>query len=110
MNLMKTFFVSLLFISTTAVCNAQSPEKKAQRLADEVAEVLSLTPDETKEVYEIQLVKFRETRKINKNYTKGTDEYKKLRKNLGNNTFRKMKRYLGPDRMKVWTKHKQSKK
>ena len=110
MNLMKTLFALLMFISTSVVCNAQSSEKKAQKMADEVAEVLSLNEEDTKGVYEIQLVRFQETKKINQKYQKGTDEYKKLRKELGNNTFREMKQFLGPKRMKEWTEYKKSKK
>lgn len=109
MNLMKTFFALLVFVSTTVVCNAQSPEKKAQKLADEITEVLSLNPDEAKKVYEIQLVRFQETKRINQNYTKGTDEYKKMRKALGDNTFKEMKSFLGQERMKQWTEYKKSK-
>jgi len=110
MNFTKTFLALMLFISTSVVCNAQSPEKKAQRFADEVAEVLSLNSDEAKKVYEIQLVRFKETKKINQNYTKGTDEYKQMRKKLGNNTYREMKSFLGQERIKQWTKYKKSKK
>ncbi len=109
MSLTKSLFALLIFISTTVVCNAQSPEKKAQKMADEVAEVLSLNEEDKKGIYEIQLVRFQETRKINQNHQKGTDEYKTLRKELGNNTFREMKQFLGPDRMKEWTQYKQSK-
>lgn len=110
MNFTKTILALILFISTSVVCNAQSPEKKAQRFADEVAEVLSLNSDETKKVYEIQLVRFSETKKINQNYTKGTDEYKQMRKKLGKNTYREMKQFLGPERMKQWNQYKKSKK
>lgn len=108
MKFIKSVLVLVLF-STSVVCSAQSPEKKAQKLANEIGEVLSLTPEEIDEVYKIQLVRFQETKKINKNYTKGTDEYKAMRKELGNNTYRDMKNLLGQERMKKWNEHKKSK-
>lgn len=109
MNLLKTIFVLVVFLSTTAVCSAQSPEKKAQKLADEVGEVLSLSKKETKGVYEIQLVRFQTLKDINQNHQGDDSEKQEMRKELANKTYREMKTFLGPERIKQWDDYKKSK-
>lgn len=109
MNLLKTALFLFMCVSTTMVCNAQSSEKKAQKLADEVGEVLSLSKKEVKGVYEIQLVRFQQMKEINQKHKGTEDEKKQLRKEVSNNTYREMKQFLGNERMKKWDEYKKSK-
>lgn len=109
MNLLKNVFVLVLFLSTSVICSAQSPEKKAQKLTDEVSDVLSLSKKEAKAVYEIQLVRFQSVKEINQNHQGDEAEKKEMIKEVSNNTYKEMKTYLGIDRMKQWDAYKKSK-
>lgn len=101
----KTLIIALFI---TIGVNAQSPEKKAQKFTDEITEVLSLTPEESKAVYEIQLERFIDTQANEKDASLDADAKKAKTKEIGNRTFNKMKALLGQERQKKWKAYKEA--
>ena len=107
----KRILISLLTVFLSAAIYAQpSPEKKAQKITDRITEALSLNETDSKAVYEIQLERFKDARSINKNYANDPEMKKKKLKANGNETYNKMKNYLGKERMKQWAEYRKNNK
>ena len=99
----------LLFITSFSMNAQQAVEKNAQKIADEVTEVLSLNKEESDAVYQIQLNRFKENVNIKKEFKDDPEARKAAMKKNGDNTSKQMKQLLGNERMKLWLEHKQSK-
>ncbi|MFH4967547.1 hypothetical protein V8G61_05005 [Gaetbulibacter sp. M240] len=105
----KRILISLLTVFLSAAIYAQpSPEKKAQKLTDKITEALSLNETDSKAVYNIQLERFKEAQAINKKYGNESEEKNEKLKMLGNQTYNKMKDYLGKERMKQWAEYRKN--
>ena len=99
------FALIVLFVSLSASAQ-QTPEKKAQKFADEMTEVLSLNKEESKAIYEIQLERFKENQAINKEFGDDPEMKKEKLKVLGNKVFNQMKDVIGVERQKQWKAYK----
>lgn len=90
--------------------NAQAkPEKKAQKFTDEMTQVLSLNEADSKSIYEIQLVRFKESQKIESEFADNPEGEKEKMKALGNKVFNEVKKVLGEERQKKWKDYKENK-
>jgi hypothetical protein len=99
------FAIIVLFLSLT-VSAQPSPEKKAQKFADEMTQVLSLNKEESKAIYEIQLERFKENQAINKEFGNDPEMKKEKLKDLVNKVFNQTKKILGEERQKQWKEFK----
>jgi hypothetical protein len=97
-------FCLALFVSVAV--NAQKPEQKAKKFADEITKVLSLTEEESTSIYQIQLARFTENKAIEKQYADDPDGKKQKLKVLGDRVFNEMKKVLGEERQKQWKEYK----
>ena len=106
---MKTLKLLLAMIALMlfSVINAQpKPEKKAQKLADEMTEVLSLNKEESKAIYQIQLERFKTAQSLKKEYANDPETLKEKQKELGDKVFNQVKNILGKERQQKWKEYK----
>ena len=103
---MKQLFAILAFVITLGVTAQENPEKKAKKLANEFAQVLSLNEEESKAIYEIQFERFKSAQAINKEFADQSDEKQEKLKALGDKTFNQIKNVLGMERQKQWKEYK----
>lgn len=107
----KRFLLPIITLFLSITIYAQpSPEKKAQKITDRITEALSLNKADSKAVYEIQLERFKESQVINNKYGNKPEVKKEKLKMLGNQTYNKMKNYLGNERMKQWAEFRKNNK
>jgi len=109
---MKLTKICLAFLALfiTVGLNAQpNPEKKAKKFTDEITEVLSLSKEESKAVYKIQLDRINESRAIKKEYSNQEVVQKEKLKQNGNKVYNQMKALLGKERMQAWKNHRSKK-
>lgn len=107
---MKTKLTILLFISVISLGLAQNPSKKAQKITDKITEAISLTEEQSKVVYEIQLERFRAAEEIKTKYADDQETKKKMLKQNGNKTYNRMKNLLGKEKMKEWKQYRKNNK
>jgi hypothetical protein len=106
MNTFK-FLIFCVALCATTVINAQpKPDQKAKKFAEEMTKVLSLNKEESKAIYEIQLVRFTENQEIEKQYADNPEVKKEKLKELGNKVFNETKKIIGEDRQKQWKEYK----
>lgn len=108
MKALKTI-LAVLFLSTCLQVNAQSPEKQAKKITDTMAEVLSLSKEESEAVYKVQLSRFKESDEIKKEFENEPEDLKEKLKILGNKVFNEMKNVVGVEKMKQWNQYKSKK-
>ena len=100
---MKKVLVFVMLFSITMNAQTKS-EEQAKKVTIEMTEVLSLNEDDTKQVYALQLERINLTQE-NKDI-KGTPEFKALVKPVS----KKISKFLGKERMKIWRAHLDAKK
>lgn len=101
---------ALLALIITVSVNAQAkPQKQAQKIADEMTEVLSLSKQESKAIYKIQLERFKEGESIKKEYSNQPEVRKEKLNKLGGKLYNQLKDYLGMERLKEWRTYKKNK-
>lgn len=103
---MKQLFAILAFVLTLGLSAQENPEKKAKKLANEFTKVLSLNEEESKAIYEIQLVRFKSAQSINEEFSDQPEIKKEKLKVLGDKTFNEIKNVLGIERQKQWKEYK----
>lgn len=103
---MKQLFAILVFVLTLSVSAQENPEKKAEKLANEFTQVLSLNEEESKAIYEIQLERFKTAQSINKEFAEQPEIKQEKLKALGDKTFNQIKNVLGMERQKQWKEYK----
>jgi len=106
MKKLKFLLTFITFFAVVSLSAQPKPEKKAQKFTDEMTEVLSLNKQESKAIYEIQLNRFKEAQRINKEYADDPETKKEKTKELGNKVFNEMKKVLGAERQKQWKAYK----
>lgn len=110
MKKLKLILPLLIFFFATNLQAQKQLEKKAQKIASEITEVLELNDEESKAVYNIHLERFKTAKEIREKYKDDEATKKEELKKLGNKVFNQMKNTLGKERMKKWNKHKKSNK
>lgn len=103
---MKHLFALIVFFLSLSMSAQQNPEKKAQKFADEMTEVLSLNKEESKAIYEIQLDRFKENQSIQKEFGNDPEMKKEKLKVLGNKVYNQVKNILGKERQEQWKEYK----
>ncbi|GAA4282196.1 hypothetical protein GCM10022260_26190 [Gaetbulibacter aestuarii] len=93
-----------------AIYAQPNPEKKAQKITDKITEALSLNKADSKAVYNIQLERFKDAQDIQRKYANDPEMKKEKLKANGNETYNKMKNYLGKERMKQWADYRKNNK
>lgn len=106
MKSLKYLIAGLVFIIGIGVNAQPKPEKKAQKIADEMTEVLSLNKQESKAIYEIQLERFRTVQALRKEYADDPETLKEKQKELGKKVFNQTKHVLGKERQQKWKDYK----
>lgn len=107
---MKHVFTIIVLFLSLSVSAQQKLEKKAQKVTDEMTEVLSLNKEESKAIYEIQLERFKENQAIKKEYADDPEMKKEKLKELGNKVYNEVKKVLGVERQKQWKAYKSKNK
>lgn len=109
---MKTIKIVFLFITLvfSVQVSAQKIEKKAKKITKEMTKVLSLNETESKAIYKIQLEKFKEGKKIRKEYSDKPETKKQKLKAHGSKVYNQLKKLLGKERLKKWRTYKKNKK
>lgn len=105
MNKMKILTMFIALFTMTTLTAQVKPEKKAQKIAAEMTEVLSLNEKEKEAIYQIQLERFKESQVIQETYADQPEEKKAKLKALGNKVFNQIKEVLGEERQKKWKEH-----
>ena len=101
------FIIAVFALFTAIAVNAQpKPEAKAKKFTEEMTKVLSLNEEESKAIYQIQVARFTENQAIEKQYGDDPEAKKEKLKELGNKTFKEMKKVLGEERQKQWKEYK----
>lgn len=103
---MKQLFAIFVFVLTLSVSAQENPEKKAEKLANEFTQVLSLNEEESKAIYRIQLERFKTAQAINKEFAEQPEIKQEKLKALGDKTFNQIKNVLGMERQKQWKEYK----
>lgn len=106
---MKPLLTLIIFFMALSISAQPNPAKKAQKFADEMTEFLSLSKEESKAIYQIQLDRFKETQALKKEYADDPDTLKKKQKELGNKVYNQVKKIIGVKRQKQWAEHKSNK-
>jgi Na+-transporting methylmalonyl-CoA/oxaloacetate decarboxylase gamma subunit len=110
MKNLKLLVAFMLLFSSLGLSAQVKIEKKAQKLADEMTQVLSLNKEESKAIYEIQLERFIESQTINEEFADDPEMKKEKLKELGNKVFNQTKKVLGVERQKQWQDYKSKNK
>ena len=84
---------------------AQNKEK-AQKISNEMTEVLSLNKKESKAVYKIHYDKLNESDAIKKEFANDPEVKKQKLKSLGNKVYNQIKEAIGIERLKKWKNYK----
>ncbi|GAA4818114.1 hypothetical protein [Litoribaculum gwangyangense] len=101
------FLITIMVLMFALTLGAQpNPAKKAQKFADEMTEVLSLSKEESKAIYQIQLDRFKENQAIQKEYAGDPEIIKEKQKELGNKVYNQVKNVIGVERQKQWKAYK----
>jgi len=101
------WLITLIALFLIFGLNAQTkPEKKAKKIAHEMAQVLSLSKEESNTIYQIQLERFNESQSIEKEFSNDPETKQEKLKELGNKVFNQVKKVLGPERQKQWKEYK----
>ena len=108
---MKSIFTILVLFLTISIAAQSKAEKPAKRLAGKMTEVLVLNDSESKQVYEIQLSKFKQAKAIKADSGDDKEKAKAEKKVLNNKTQKELQAVVGEEKMKQWKKYmKESKK
>ena len=100
------WLITLIALFLIFGLNAQTkPEKKAKKIAHEMAQVLSLSKEESNTIYQIQLERFNESQSIEKEFSNDPETKQEKLKELGNKVFNQVKKVLGPERQKQWKEY-----
>ncbi len=100
----------LLFLFLFSISFAQQPAKKAQKITDEMTEVLDLDKKESKAIYKIQFERFKEGKSIRQEYSDQPEIRKEKLNKLGSKVYNQLKELLGMERLKKWKAHNKAKK
>ena len=107
-NLTHKLLILLFFIGF--ISSAQpSPKKKAQKIANEMTQVLDLNRKESKAVYQVQLKRFNEGKSIKSQYSDQPEVRKEKLRLLGNRVYNDLKAVIGIERLKQWKQHRKNK-
>lgn len=97
---MKNLITLLTVLFITTSISAQSKEEKlAKNRTDELVDVLSLDKEETEKVYSVLLEKEKEVTILREKHKGDKESYKAGNKALNKTYNRKMKDFLGGERM-----------
>lgn len=100
--------IALLFVSFISTAQ-QNTKKKAQKIANEMTQVLDLNRKESKAVYQVQLKRFNEGKSIKSQYSDQPEVRKEKLRLLGNRVYNDLKAVIGIERLKQWKQHRKNK-
>lgn len=106
MKFILTVFALFLTINLSA---QPSPQDRAKKIANDMAQVLDLDKKEKKAIYRIQLDRFNESVEIKKQYAAQSEVRKEKLNKLGSKVYNQLKDLLGPERLKKWRDSKKHK-
>mgnify|MGYP006077131779 CR=1 FL=1 len=107
---MRKLIITILFMSVSVVTLAQNkPAKKAQKITDEMTEVLDLNKKESKAVYQVQLKRLNEGKSIKSQYSDQPEVRKEKLRLLGNRVYNDLKAVIGIERLKQWKNYRKNK-
>ncbi|MEZ8002745.1 MAG: hypothetical protein QMC45_03165 [Patiriisocius sp.] len=102
----KFILLALLIVFNSNAIAQDNLSIKATKITNEMAEVLSLSEEDTEKVYEVQLKRFQEVVSIREQY-KDDDQTRKLElKKVYKRLFGKLKNTLDKDKMQQWRNYK----
>ena len=102
----KFILLALLIVFNSNAIAQDNLSIKATKITNEMAEVLSLSEEDTEKVYEVQLKRFQEVVSIREQY-KDNDQTRKLElKKVYKRLFGKLKNTLDKDKMQQWRDYK----
>ena len=102
----KFILLALLIVFNSNAIAQDNLSIKATKITNEMAEVLSLSEEDTEKVYEVQLKRFQEVVSIREQY-KDNDQKRKLElKKVYKRLFGKLKNALDKDKMQQWRNYK----
>ena len=102
----KFILLALLIVFNSNAIAQDNLSIKATKITNEMAEVLSLSEEDTEKVYEVQLKRFQEVVSIREQY-KNDDQTRKLElKKVYKRLFGKLKNTLDKDKMQQWRNYK----
>ena len=102
----KFILLALLIVFNSNAIAQDNLSIKATKITNEMAEVLSLSEEDTEKVYEAQLKRFQEVVSIREQY-KDDDQTRKLElKKVYKRLFGKLKNTLDKDKMQQWRNYK----
>ena len=102
----KFILLALLIVFNSNAIAQDNLSIKATKITNEMAEVLSLSEEDTEKVYEVQLKRFQEVVSIREQY-KDNDQKRKLElKKVYKRLFGKLKNALDKDKMQQWKNYK----
>tara|TARA_B110001452_G_scaffold262547_1_gene262723 strand:+ start:322 stop:654 length:333 start_codon:yes stop_codon:yes gene_type:complete len=102
----KFILLALLIVFNSNAIAQDNLSIKATKITNEMAEVLSLSEEDTEKVYEVQLKRFQEVVSIREQY-KDDDQTRKLElKKVYKRLFGKLKNTLDKDKMQQWRDYK----
>ena len=102
----KFILLALLIVFNSNAIAQDNLSIKATKITNEMAEVLSLSEEDTEKVYEVQLKRFQEVVSIREQY-KDNDQTRKLElKKVYKRLFGKLKNTLDKDKMQQWRNYK----
>ena len=99
---------ALLFVGFISTAQ-QNTNKKAQKIANEMTQVLDLNRKESKAVYQVQLNRFNESKSIKSQYSDQPEVRKEKLRLLGNRVYNDLKAVIGIERLKQWKQHRKNK-
>ena len=104
----KYILIFALTFSAPAVFVQDISAEKADKITDEMAQVLSLSEEEKAKVYAIQHCRFQTAMEIRTQYAGDTDAKKAALRKVYDKLHGKLLGAIGSDRMKAWGNYKRN--
>ena len=102
----KFILLALLIVFNSNAIAQDNLSIKATKITNEMAEVLSLSEEDTEKVYEVQLKRFQEVVSIREQYKDDDQTIKLELKKVYKRLFGKLKNTLDKDKMQQWRNYK----
>ena len=107
---MRKLMIALFALVFSFSLNAQqNTKKKAQKITNEITQVLDLNKKESKAVYQVQLKRFNEGKSIKSQYSDHPEVRKEKLRLLGNRVYNDLKAVIGIERLKQWKNYRKNK-
>ncbi|CAI8421702.1 MAG: Uncharacterised protein [Flavobacterium sp. SCGC AAA160-P02] len=102
----KIGLIIFLILFSTNIFSQENYFKKATKITNKMAKVLSLNKEEKSKIYEIQLHRFKRIALIRQKYEDDPEIKNYEIKKVFNKLYGRLKGVLGKDKMKEWNEYK----